>query len=1001
MPDDFETTPPSDGQSDRQPEFDPGLRNVVPDSIDRFRIRRILGKGGFGVVYLAFDEQLERQVAIKVPNSTLIQQTKDLQLYLKEARTVARLEHPNIVPVFEVGGNETCPIYIVSKYIEGMDLATRIRRSPPSNQQAAQWINDLSQALRLAHSQGIVHRDIKPQNILVDLQDRVFLVDFGLALRDEEVGKRLPAGGTPAYMSPEQAKGEGHRVDGRSDIFSLGVVFYEMLARHRPFHGDSSLELFEQIIELDPKPLRQWNDSIDRELERICQKMLSKRKSTRYSNAADLSDDLSLFVSKKQSEFMTRSEFPGSDPGSFSTSELVGPSSGNTRDTVPSSTQHTSGSKTLTIVPKGLRSFDYADADFFLELLPGPRDREGLPDGLSFWKSRIEERDPERTFPVGLIYGSSGCGKSSMMKAGLLPRLSKDVVSIYIEATPHDTERTLQKNLQKRLQLEGLFDAAESTNLASLLASVRRGGQLPSRKKLLIVIDQFEQWLHVHTKAVGQELLDALEQCDGSRVQAIVMVRDDFWMAATRFFQDLDILLLERTNSAAVDLFDLDHAERVLKAFGRAYGKLAPGDLDEKKDRKQFITESVKGLSENNKVISVRLALFAEMMKGRPWTIESLREVGGTTGIGATFLEETFSAPGAPPEHRYLQGAARSVLRSLLPDAGTDIKGHMRSREELFSVSGCQNRPRDFESLVRILDSELRLITPVDRYDGSHGGKCEKQGDSESELVHFQLTHDYLVPSLREWLTRKQRETKRGRAELKLAERAASWSTNRENKQLPSVLEWLSIISLTHRKGWTVPQRAMMKKAGQTYMLRGGIVCIVLIVLVWGNLSLRNQMERKQAYLLAQKDLQQKEAEAEKLVEGLLTADPLQLPSRIAKLKDYHKWAKDDLTKASTEAAEGSTEKLVAGLALIANETDVDSRLVEQMGKRLLDATPQQFLPIRTILAPHKALLIANYWSIALDSTVNPEHRLHSACALADFDGSNLNWDNQELSRFL
>ena len=107
------------------------------------------------------------------------------------------------------------------------------------------------------------------------------------------------------------------------------------------------------------------------------------------------------------------------------------------------------------------------------------------------------------------------------------------------------------------------------------------------------------------------------------------------------------------------------------------------------------------------------------------------------------------------------------------------------------------------------------------------------------------------------------------------------------------------------------------------------------------------------------------------------------------------------MTKVSTEAAEGSNEKLYAGLALIANESDVDSRLVEQMGKRLLDANFQQFLPIRTILAPHKALLIANYWSIALDSTVNPEHRLHSACALADFDGSSLNWDNQELSRFL
>ncbi len=998
MSDDIELTLPSDDQNDRLPGSDPQSLERIPTSIDRFRIQRVLGKGGFGTVYLAFDEQLERQVAVKVPNSALLKRSKDLQLYLKEARTVARLEHPNIVPVFEVGGNGDYPIYIVSKFIEGMDLAAHIKRRPPSNQQAASWINDLSQALRMAHSVGIVHRDIKPQNILVDLQNRVFLVDFGLALRDDEVGKRLPMGGTPAYMSPEQAKGEGHRVDGRSDIFSLGVVLYELLARHRPFHGDSSLELFEQIIELDPKPLRQWNDAIDRELERICQKMLSKRKSQRYSNAADLSEDLTQFVSTSRTDSPATSG--RSETQRISTSGLISPNLLHARDTVPIS--HTSGSTTLNIVPKGLRSFDDADADFFLELLPGPRDREGLPETIGFWKTRIAERDAERTLSVGLIYGSSGCGKSSMMKAGLLPRLSPDVVAVYLEATPEDTERSLLNSLQKRLQAEGDFDASEASNLTSLLASVRRGSQLPVDKKLLIVIDQFEQWLYVHPQAAGQELLNALMQCDGSRVQAIVMVRDDFWMAATRFFQDLDILLLEHTNSAAVDLFDLEHAARVLKAFGRAFGKLAPKDSDEVHDRKLFITEAVKGLSENNQVISVRLSLFAEMMKSRPWTLKSLQEVGGTAGIGATFLEETFSAAGAPPEHRYLQAAARAVLRSLLPEAGTDIKGHMRSRDELFSISGCQSRPRDFDNLLRILDSELRLITPVDRQASSTPSNAAGAArDLESRGVYFQLTHDYLVASLRDWLTRKQRETKRGRAELKLAERAASWNANRENKQLPSLLEWLSISSLTNRKQWTTPQRTMMHKAGQTYALRGGIACLLIIMLSWGGIRLKLQLEQHQAQLLAQKDLQQKEAEAEKLVEGLLTADATQLPSRIAKLMEYREWAEDDLTKIWGEAAENSTEKLYAGLALISHEAEVAPGLVEHIAARLLDATPHQFLPVRTILAPHKSLVVTNYWTIALDPDQDPDHRLHAASALADFDMTNTHWNELELVQFL
>ena len=142
-------------------------------------------------------------------------------------------------------------------------------------------------------------------------------------------------------------------------------------------------------------------------------------------------------------------------------------------------------------MPKGLRSFDAHDADFFLELLPGPRDREGLPDSLRFWKTRIEETDPDNTFSVGLIYGPSGCGKSSLVKAGLLPRLSKDVIAVYIEATPEETETRLLHGLRKRCPaLEDKLSLKES------LAALRRGQGIPIGKKVLIVLDQFEQWLH-------------------------------------------------------------------------------------------------------------------------------------------------------------------------------------------------------------------------------------------------------------------------------------------------------------------------------------------------------------------------------------------------------------------------------------------------------------------------------------------------------------------------
>ena len=282
------------------------------------------------------------------------------------------------------------------------------------------------------------------------------------------------------------------------------------------------------------------------------------------------------------------------------------------------------------------------------------------------------------------------------------------------------------------------------------------------------------------------------------------MVRDDFWMAATRFMRDLEVRIVEGENSAAVNLFDLMHARRVLAAYGRAYGVLPEKPSELTADQRAFLEHSVAGLAHEGKVISVRLALFAEMVKGKPWTTATLKDVGGIQGIGVTFLDETFSAATAPPEHRLHQRAAQAVLKALLPGTGADIKGQMRSEAELRDASGYAGRPRDFEDLICILDRELRLITPTD----PEGSASDSQSGDPSGERFYQLTHDYLVPSLREWLTRKQRETRRGRAELRLAERAAIWEARPENRHLPSVPEWVSIRTLSRPKDWTEPQRA-------------------------------------------------------------------------------------------------------------------------------------------------------------------------------------------------
>src|SRR5262249_43394128 len=153
-----------------------------------------------------------------------------------------------------------------------------------------------------------------------------------------------------------------------------------------------------------------------------------------------------------------------------------------------------------------------------------------------------------------------------------------------------------------------------------------------------------------------------------------------------------------------------------------------------------------------------------------------------------------------------------------LPESGTAIKGNMRSREELLAASTYGSRPREFEDLLRILDAELRLITPTDpqRMDTE-----ANQGQATNGQRYYQLTHDYLVPSLREWLTRKQKETRRGRAELLLADRAAVWNARLENRQLPSLLQWFNIRWLTQKQNWTPAQRKMMRKASRYHAGRG------------------------------------------------------------------------------------------------------------------------------------------------------------------------------------
>jgi len=697
------------------------MSDLIGKSLGKYQIVVRVGRGGMARVYKAYQKSLDRYVALKILHSHLAEEQDFVNRFEREATAVARLRHPNIVQVYDYDVDED-HYFIVMEFVEGPTLKSEMLERVKQQEirpgemfrldEISNIFESLGSAIDYAHARGMIHRDLKPGNIMFTFDGQVLLTDFGLArmIYADRQTKTGALSGTPAYMSPEQV--EGKRVDERSDVYSLGVILYEMVTGRIPFEADTPYAIMSKHVTDDALPPSQFNDTISPEFEAVILKVLSKDPESRYQSAGNLAAAIrqvlgkSTPVSGEESTFAPIATLADNQEMLSISTQIGGPITSLGNEISPY---------------RGLFAFREEDAPYFF--------------GRELFAEQLRQRLRDHSL-VALI-GPSGSGKSSVVFAGLLPGLREesnwtslltrpgsrpfnalaDAVITALKPEINEAEHLAETNSLTKALVTG------EISLVDVLLRIVRKNEPNGR--VLIVVDQFEE-LYTLCKdeeikqRYSAELIDAaLKSQDIPEVQLniILTLRADFMGQALA-----DRPLSDALQNADVKLGPMNRAElgRAVESPAGKLGLVYEAGLVER------ILDDVGDEPGNLPLLEFALTLLWEQRLGRRLTHAAYETIGRVEGSLARYADQIYENLSLPNQDR----AKRVFTQLVRPGEGTEDTRRVASRDDLSD---------EHWELVRKL-ADARLIVTARSHDGQE----------TAEIVHEALIHGW--GRLREWM---------------------------------------------------------------------------------------------------------------------------------------------------------------------------------------------------------------------------------------------------------